>query len=205
MNRRVTARLANSKPAGSSVIALAGRRVDAPGTHPPHFPLDRVGSVADRLRSTFRGLKAETLVCSAANGADLVALRIARELGMRRRIVLPFAATRFRDASVTDRPGSELWGWLFDDLVARAREEGDLVVLSRRSESTAYAAANERIIQEALRVAGGGGADDRGRVEAALAVVVWEGDPHGKDDATAAFAELARSAGLPVKTISTHG
>jgi hypothetical protein len=44
-----------------------------------------------------------TSVRAAANGADLVALRVARQLGIRCRVVLPFSANRFRRVSVTDR------------------------------------------------------------------------------------------------------
>jgi hypothetical protein len=122
---------------------------------------------------------------------------------MRRRIVLPFSASRFRRVSVTDRPGSELWGWLFDDLVPHARAAGELIVLSRRngSEAAAFAAANQRIIQEAVRLARGHGRS----ASDALAVVVWEGKPHGRSDATAGFAELAEAAGLRVTTVRTRG
>jgi hypothetical protein len=113
---------------------------------------------------------------------------------MRRRIVLPFSAARFRQASVTDRPGGELWGWLFDDFIPSARKYGDLVVLSRATgaQAKSFAAANNRIIREAQRLAHG---------KVALAVVVWDGKAHGNGDATAGFAELARAAGLPVRTV----
>jgi hypothetical protein len=46
----------------------------------------------------------EALVCSAACGADLIALEEAERLGLRRRIVLPFSPRQFRETSVTDRP-----------------------------------------------------------------------------------------------------
>src|SRR5688500_16210252 len=112
-----------------TVVALAGRRVDADDAAVARFPLARIRVVAGRLRTVFGALHCTTLVCSAANGADLVALYVARERGIRVRIVLPFAVARFRALSVVDRPGGELWGWLFDDLVREARAAGDLVVL----------------------------------------------------------------------------
>ena len=62
--------------------------------------------------------RAAVLVCSVACGADLVALEAAERLGRRRRIVLPFAAERFRMTSVTDRPGD--WGPMFDRMIAAA-------------------------------------------------------------------------------------
>src|SRR4051794_28518277 len=109
------------------VLALAGRRIDPSDSAGRHFPLQNVAAVAKRLRASFLSLELGTLVCSAANGADLTALRVARQLGMQRRIVLPFGVSRFRSVSVIDRPGGELWGWLYDDLVAEADKAGDLI------------------------------------------------------------------------------
>src|SRR6267378_3813558 len=93
------------------VVALAGRRIDLPGTQPPRFPLDNIGTVGRRFAEALDKVHAVALVCSAACGADLVALEQAERLGLRRRIVLPFRRERFRSTSVTDRPGD--WGPLF--------------------------------------------------------------------------------------------
>ena len=101
-----------------AVMALAGRRIDAPETDPPRFPLKNVPMVRERLAALLAAEHAEALVCSAACGADLIALEEAERLGLRRRIVLPFPAKRFRETSVTDRPGE--WGPLFDRLIASA-------------------------------------------------------------------------------------
>src|SRR4051794_10091073 len=90
--------------AAVNVLALAGRRIDAPGA-PPKFPLDSLALVKERVRGLLVQQKTDVLVCAAASGADLIALGEARALGLRRRIVLPFAVGRFRSASVTDRPG----------------------------------------------------------------------------------------------------
>ena len=116
----------------ATTIALAGRRIDAPDAETPRFPLANVPLVRDRLRAFFVERGAGTLVCSAACGADLVALEAAESLGMRRRIVLPFDPARFRQTSVTDRPGD--WGPTYDRLVETARREGDLVVLEGAGE-----------------------------------------------------------------------
>jgi hypothetical protein len=48
--------------------------------------------VTERLRKVFRAERASIVVSSAACGADLIDLREARALGLRRRIVLPFDA-----------------------------------------------------------------------------------------------------------------
>src|ERR1700688_1274520 len=110
-----------------AVIALAGRRIDAPDTDPPRFPLENVPIVRERIAALLSAEHAEALVCSAACGADLIALTEAERLGLRRRIVLPFPAKRFRETSVTDRPGE--WGPLYDRLIKEAQSAGDLVVL----------------------------------------------------------------------------
>src|ERR1700730_18749721 len=91
----------------------------------------------------------EALVCSAACGADLIALEEAERLGLRRRIVLPFAAKRFRETSVIDRPGD--WGPVFDRLIYSAEAARDLVALDWKDgdDDAPYAAASQAIISEA--------------------------------------------------------
>jgi hypothetical protein len=65
------------------VIALAGRRIDAPDAETPRFPLAAVPFVREQLDALFADRGATALVCSAACGADLVALDAATELGLR--------------------------------------------------------------------------------------------------------------------------
>jgi hypothetical protein len=191
----------------SPVVALAGRRVDAPDADTPRFPPENVGLVRERLGSFLEDRRATTLVCSAACGADLVALEAAEALGLRRRIVLPFDPERFRETSVVDRPGD--WGPLYDRLIEAVTRAGDLMVLEDAAEGgTAYAAANERILDEALRLAGvsvGSGPKPSGHVppERALAVIVWDGRSRGNDDATEQFAASARRRGLTTEEIFT--
>lgn len=186
----------------ATVVALAGRRIDAHDADVERFPMGRVRLVAGRLRIVLGELHCTTLVSSAANGADLVALRVARARGIRTRIILPFAVSRFREVSVVDRPGGELWGWLFDDLVEDARAAGDLVVLSARGRShqDAFAAANQRILDEAIALA------DAGRPKLKVAgIAVWEGTSRGDGDTTASFVARMRSNGLPVHRVPVAG
>lgn len=189
----------------ATVVALAGRRIDAHDADVERFPMGRVRLVAGRLRVVLGALHCTTLVSSAANGADLVALRVARARGIRTRIVLPFAVSRFREVSVVDRPGGELWGWLFDDLVEEARAAGDLVVLSARGKShqDAFSAANQRIIDEAIALAALPGAGRRKPRVAGIAV--WEGTSRGDGDTTASFVARMRSNGLPVHRVPVTG
>jgi hypothetical protein len=183
--RRVTAET-------GMVIALAGRRIDKAGTEPPSFPLGRVAAVRAELQRRFGGdLAAIALVASAACGADLVALDVAGEpeLGIQRRVVLPFSRRTFRDTSVVDRPGE--WGAAYDDVISEVDARGGLVELQGSPEAgnAVYLDANEAIFDEALRLAGG-------QPENVVAVVVWEGRRKGPEDATAGFADRARARGI---------
>jgi hypothetical protein len=184
-----------------AVIALAGRRIDAPDTNPPRFPLENVPMVRQRLADMLAAERADALVCSAACGTDLIALEEAERLGIRRRIVLPFSPDRFRNTSVTDRPGH--WGPIFDRIIAAAEFAGDLVILGdlEGDNDSAYAAANETIIHEAqaLAQATSGGAPHRG-----IAVVVWEGAAREGTDATSGLLDLARRAGFEERSVLTR-
>jgi hypothetical protein len=189
------------------VVALEGRRVDSPEAANRRFPPENVGLVRERLLSFLEDRGATTLVCSAACGANLVALEAAGTLGLRRRVVLPFAPERFRETSVIDRPGE--WGPLYDRVIEAVTRAGDLVVLEGAGEGgAAYTAAEERILDEALRLTGLGAVRDSKTTdvpsEKALAVIVWEGQSRGYDDATEQFAASARTRGLAVQEILTR-
>jgi hypothetical protein len=173
-----------------SVIALAGRRLDAPGA-PPRLPAGRTWLVREELRRLLRTRSATALVASAACGADLLALEAAESLGLRARIVLPFAVDVFRSKSVADRPGD--WGRRYQRQIRRATRGRDLRILPAvEPDQRAFAEASGAILEEAQRLAG---------PLAVIAVVVWEGNSRGPDDLTAAFADLARARGLPVETV----
>lgn len=175
------------------LIAFAGRRVDAPNAPTPRLPLACIDVLAQRLRDVFLDAHATELVSSAACGADLVAIRVARELGMAFAIVLPFDIDTFAETSVTDRPGD--WLHQYQEACADASARGALIVLgAKRGDDAAYALANERIVSEATSRAANGGA---------LAVIAHEGASRGADDMTEGFARLARAAGMDVMRVST--
>jgi len=184
-----------------AVIALAGRRIDAPGTAPPRFPLENVPLVRRRISAFLSSEHAEALVCSAACGADLVALEEAERLGLRRRIVLPFPSKRFCETSVTDRPGD--WGPVFDRLVAEAEATGDLVILSSVAgdDDAAYAAANQAIICEADALAKD---TPEGKLRRRISVIVWEGAARSGTDASGGLQRLATQAGFEQRFLLTR-
>ena len=177
------------------IIALAGRRIDAPDAKIARFPLDNVRVVRKRLQKLFEECAASTLVSSAACGADLIALSEAGALGMRRRIVLPFNRERFGKRSVADRPGD--WSTIYDRVLDEVTTTGDLIVLNHGgSESEAYAAANRAILDDAVALA-------QQLHESVVAVLVWDGNPRGDDDLTQALGDEARSRGLRVLEVQT--
>lgn len=178
----------------AAIIAFAGRRVDPPGAGYRRFPLENLPLVRHRISAMLVSEGAAALVCSAACGADLIALAVAERLRLRRRIILPFAPDHFRETSVVDRPGE--WGPVFDRCIAAARDGGDLVVLEAGTGDAAYAAANKTIIREAQAL--GAGTSSR-----QVALVAWEGGPRDDTDATKGFLDLALAAGFEWRSVST--
>lgn len=171
------------------VLAAAGRRIDAAGQPQARFPLSQVPAVQQKLRGLLIEQKVRILVCSAACGADLVALEEAGTLGIERHIVLPFEPERFRISSVIDRPGN--WGEAFDRALAEVKNNGRLTVVPAcENEQTAYAAANRAILETARGLALRTG--DR-----AAAVLLWDGRSRGAGDLTAEFGSEAQRMGFP--------
>jgi hypothetical protein len=178
------------------IIALAGRRIDAPDAKEKRFPLEMKDLVYERIRDFFQIHSVSVLVSSAASGADLLALDAAGELKIQRYIILPFERERFRETSVTDRPGN--WEEMFDKICGEVEGEGNLIVLEGfREDAKAYSAATEEILNKAESLQS---AKER---EEVLAVIIWEGKAKDEKDETAAFAENAKGRGFIVKEILT--
>jgi hypothetical protein len=178
-----------------TVIALAGRRIDAQDAAITRFPLDRVGVVRDRLAEYLRAKRPSDLVCAAACGADLLALDTARQFAINAHIVLPFSPELFRARSVVDRLGG--WGVLFDRVINEAREEGTLYVEALDpGDAGVFEAGNQRILERALALSA--------EPSALRALIVWDGAPRPEGDVTLAFATRAQQLGLVVDEIFTR-
>jgi hypothetical protein len=189
----------SSNPVEGVVVALAGRRIDAESTEDPKFPFERIGAVRNKIADELLSARARALVCSAACGADLLALDVAQELNIPASIVLPFSADRFRATSVVDRPHPDFWGRLFDRVLAKARERSDVVELyTAGADDDAYSAANRVIIEKAKALAHGAT-----QPAVPLAIIVWDGRPRGSSDASQEFADLARASGFQVREVKT--
>jgi hypothetical protein len=181
------------------IVALAGRRIDALDADSPRFPLSAVELVRGRLQELLAEKEATALVCSAACGADLLALSVAGDISIRRRVILPFEREHFRKTSVVDRPGR--WAPLFDVTCDEVAEQGDLVILGcSEDDEAAYSVASGAILNEAVQLQTASQGKDG---QSILAVIVWEGAPRGEDDETASFAREARSRGFAIAEILT--
>lgn len=177
---------------GRNCAALAGRRIDELDAKIVRFPIGCIEAVRSAIVDTLQRAEIELLVCSAACGADLLALDAASSIGIRCRIVLPYNLSDFRATSVVDRPGD--WGGMYDRALRTVSKEDLLVLNGVVGESNSFRLANQVIISEALELAA---------PRQALAIVVWEGQPRHCDDLTAEFRQLAHAAGMNERTITT--
>jgi hypothetical protein len=177
------------------ILALAGRRIDPPNASTVRFPLENVAMVRERIITLLAATQATALVCSAACGADLLALDAAGELALECHIVLPFPERRFRTTSVVDRLGG--WGPIFNRAIERAEAQENLFILDLPDANDAtYLAVNRAILGQARVLA-------RSSAQPLEAVLVWDGQPRDTTDITAAFGEEAKSLGIALREIST--
>ncbi len=177
------------------ILALAGRRIDAPDTKHRRFPVENTKLVQTRIRVLLEEERPQALVSSAANGADLLALEVAGDLAIERQIVLPFPPEIFRATSVTDRPGE--WGERFDRILADLGGEEHVICLEYPIKTrAAYVATNRAILERAQLIASR-------EHDTLAAVIIWNGEPRGEQDETFEFKRAAESAGILVREVRT--
>ena len=182
--------------AASSVLAFAGRRIDAPDTSAARFPSQAVARIERELAALFEARAIRAVVGSAACGADILILEAARQRGLRTHIVLPFDAARFRETSVVDRGAA--WGPRYDLALAHAQQQGRVIVIpaGEGSDDDAYARATEVIFEEAVELA-------RELRCARAALAVWDQNPRSSADATQQFLDLAKQQQFECLELST--
>ena len=177
-----------------AVVAAAGRRIDRADAAEARFPPGDIPGTLRRIRDGLVRRAGTTLVTSAACGADLLALSAAADLHLRRRVILPFDAQRFKVTSVTDRPGD--WSAVFDRTILELVSAGDLIVRNESADDSGYAAVGEAILDEAERIA-------REHGERLVAMIVWDGRARPGLDLTALFRESARRRGFEIEDVPT--
>lgn len=173
------------------VAALAGRRIDEPNSKLVQFPLTSVPKVAASLRELFNEQKFTHLVCSAACGADLIAIEIATLLGMAVDVVLPYSSSKFRESSVVDRPGN--WGPVYDRLINEIESNKNLHIIGDDKDGN-YDLATIEILNLAQSMA---------PQEKVFGIVVWEGRPRSTGDATLDFKQRAEGSNLTIYEVKT--
>jgi len=177
------------------VIALAGRRVDDSVAAIKRFPPENAVVVKQRIREFLQSHDARALVCAAACGADILALEAAGELGLRRRIVLPFDKATFRASSVVDRGGD--WGERYDRIISEVESQGGLVEHAHdKDDGQTYFTGNLEILDHAQLLA-------QELKTGAAALVVWNGESRGADDVTGHFKQEALARGMDTPEILT--
>ena len=172
------------------VVALAGRRIDAIGDDCRAFPPDAVERVSAEIAAYLRRIAPTTIVSAAACGADLVALRAAGLLGIRRMVILPYDRDLFRKTSVQDRPGD--WDD-YDRIIGEVMNEAGVVELGFKEPSPDAFRAVNRVIFDRASALG----------YPVRACVVWEGAAQEGVDYTAEFKEFAQERDIPLDEILT--
>ncbi len=177
------------------IIALAGRRVDAPKATPPRFPAENAAHVKEQIAEFLQTHQAQALVCAAACGADILALEAAGDSGLRRRIVLPFDRATFREFSVVDRGGD--WGQRYDQIIAAVEAVGDLVEFAHdKNDEQTFFTGNLDILDQAQSLA-------RELKTDLASLVVWDGESRGVGDVTGHFKQESLNRDLGVAEIIT--
>jgi tetratricopeptide (TPR) repeat protein len=180
--------------AAGRVIAAVGRRIDAPNADELRFPADQEAAVSQRIRHTLVATACQAVVCSAACGSDILVLENAAKLSIRCRVVLPFSRDRFRAQSVADR-GAE-WGDRFDAIMKNQRPDDVMELHLIGDEQEAYAAANRKILDEALAWGTRLGMSP-------LAMIVWNEVTRGGTDMTDDFRQQAGERNIETVSVPT--
>jgi hypothetical protein len=152
------------------VAAFTGHLTDTPGRRPPRFPERKVADVARALRAVLAKRNVQYGVCSAARGSDLTFLEELLGRGGSAKVLLPFPVEAFKKTSV-----GQGWDAKLDELLGS--KQVDLVVLrsdtpAESEQPAAYAACNQAIADEALRLA-------HDFDQAPLLIAVWDGSSGG--------------------------
>jgi hypothetical protein len=98
------------------IVAFAGHMIDAESRASPRFPASLEPALQTEIGARLAAIAPAAVYASAACGADLICLEIARAMGAETHIVLPFPADEFRRVSV-DYAGAR-WSERFDRALA---------------------------------------------------------------------------------------
>ncbi len=183
------------------IVTLAGRRIDAKDTKAPRFPTENIDKVKEKLGLFLLEKKPDWLVSSGACGADLIALEVAGELQINRKMVLPFDVETFRATSVVDRPGE--WGVSFDTIYNELKTTGNVVNLGYdKDDDSVYEKTNFDILDDADKVHKES-SDPSAGSKKKIAIIIWEGKPKDSGDTTDHFRQEAIKRGYEIREINS--
>ncbi|MGE0356404.1 MAG: tetratricopeptide repeat-containing protein [Burkholderiales bacterium] len=100
------------------VLAFTGHMIDPPGRDGARFPAGLEPAVREALRARIAAIAPLAAYGSAACGADILCLELAREVGAETHVVLPFPPAEFRRSSVDFAQGD--WAGRFERALAAA-------------------------------------------------------------------------------------
>lgn len=184
------------------IVVLAGRRIDAAGAETSRFPPENVAKVRESLTGFFALHKPAALICSAACGADLLALEAAGKLGVHRIVILPFPPNVFKEKSVADCAGN--WTERYDSIYEEVQRKEEVIVLNyAEGDKEAYEKTNVEMLKRAESLLQTVTFNHEIEKKEIVAVAVWDGKPKSSRDATAHFMQEARSRNMIVEEIST--
>jgi hypothetical protein len=174
------------------VLVFTGHMVDRPERSAARFPAAIEAGVREAIRSRLAALQPLAAYGSAACGADLLCLEVARELGAETHIVLPFPPAAFRRASVDFAAGD--WGDRFE----RALTGADSVTIA----SDHQASGSVATFEYANLILTGMGALRAQLLQTELrALAVWDPSAPGLPGGAASLAALWQAQGLAVEHV----
>lgn len=179
-----------------TVVVFCGHMTDAPGRAEARFPGALADPAAALFERTLGALNAAVLVCSAARGADLLALEVAARAGVERHILLPFAADAFIGCSIEPDPGGQ-WRARFRDAVAAATTLQVLGSHAGAARGVDFELVNRAAIGTALLLA-----DATGRTP--LVLGYWDGRGGDGPGGTAAMLAAASARGLATQVLDAE-
>jgi hypothetical protein len=179
----------------STIVILAGRRIDAENASIERFPRRMVANVAKSIRDTLTECSAICLVCSAAAGADLLALDTALDIGIRCRVVIFSSVEEFGRASVSDR-GPE-WEAMYTRVIRAVGSCNLVCVPAGSDDASSFRQVNERLFEEAFAE------KESQNVTDEVSVAVWDQRRKSEPDFTAEYIDIAKKYGIKLISITT--
>jgi hypothetical protein len=175
------------------IVVFTGHMIDHPDRAFPRFPHSLEGAVRDAMRERLAAIAPLAVYSSAACGADILCLELARERGGETHVVLPFPPEEFRDASI-DFAGGE-WASRFDRVLAHA--DSVTITSDHRARDSAATFEYASLVMTGM---------SRLRSEmldtSVRGLAVWDPNAPGRAGGSAATVAMWKQQGLAIEQVS---